>query len=535
MGTDRLVIHGAREHNLKNVTLDLPRDKLIVFTGLSGSGKSSLAFDTIYAEGQRRYVESLSSYARQFLGQMEKPDVDFIEGLSPAISIDQKSTSQEPPVDGRHDHRDLRLPAGALRPGRPPALPEVRPPDRPPDARADRRPGHGAPRGHAVPGAGARRAGPQGRVRASCWPTWRGKGFARARDRRRGARPRRADPADRELQAHHRGRRGPAGRQARHPPAGGRLDRDRARAGRGHRLDRASRPTTAARRSRPSPRSSPAPYDGISLRRARAPQLLVQLAVRGVPDVRRARHPARGRPRARRPRPRPVDRTRARSRPWASATLRVLVPRARGGGRGARLRRRHAVEASCPKAQREILLYGSDEQIHVRYRNRYGRQRSYYTTYEGVIPNVERRHEETESDTQRDKLEQFMREIPCRACKGARLKPEIPGRHGRRAQHLPSSPICRSATRRTFVDDAGAVRARAHDRRAAAEGDPRAAAVPGRRGAGLPDARPAPPARWPAARRSGSGWPRRSAAAWSACSTSSTSPRSACTSATTGG
>src|SRR5213083_2783903 len=96
MGTDRLVIHGAREHNLKNVTLDLPRDKLIVFTGLSGSGKSSLAFDTIYAEGQRRYVESLSSYARQFLGQMDKPDVDFIEGLSPAISIDQKSASRNP-------------------------------------------------------------------------------------------------------------------------------------------------------------------------------------------------------------------------------------------------------------------------------------------------------------------------------------------------------------------------------------------------------------------------------------------------------
>ena len=96
MGSERLVIHGAREHNLKNVTLDLPRDQLIVFTGLSGSGKSSLAFDTIYAEGQRRYVESLSSYARQFLGQMEKPDVDFIEGLSPAISIDQKSTSRNP-------------------------------------------------------------------------------------------------------------------------------------------------------------------------------------------------------------------------------------------------------------------------------------------------------------------------------------------------------------------------------------------------------------------------------------------------------
>ena len=94
--SDKLVIRGAREHNLRNVSIELPRDKLVVFTGLSGSGKSSLAFDTIYAEGQRRYVESLSSYARQFLGQMDKPDVDFIEGLSPAVSIDQKSTSRNP-------------------------------------------------------------------------------------------------------------------------------------------------------------------------------------------------------------------------------------------------------------------------------------------------------------------------------------------------------------------------------------------------------------------------------------------------------
>jgi len=96
MSTDRIVIRGAREHNLKNLSLELPRDQLIVFTGISGSGKSSLAFDTIYAEGQRRYVESLSAYARQFLGQMDKPDVDFIEGLSPAISIDQKTASRNP-------------------------------------------------------------------------------------------------------------------------------------------------------------------------------------------------------------------------------------------------------------------------------------------------------------------------------------------------------------------------------------------------------------------------------------------------------
>ena len=93
---DKLVIRGARAHNLKNIDVEIPRDKLVVVTGLSGSGKSSLAFDTIYAEGQRRYVESLSAYARQFLGNMEKPDVDSIDGLSPAISIDQKTTSKNP-------------------------------------------------------------------------------------------------------------------------------------------------------------------------------------------------------------------------------------------------------------------------------------------------------------------------------------------------------------------------------------------------------------------------------------------------------
>ena len=96
MAMDKIIVRGAQENNLKNIDVEFPRDKMVVFTGLSGSGKSSLAFDTIFAEGQRRYMESLSSYARMFLGQMSKPEVDSIEGLSPAISIDQKTTSKNP-------------------------------------------------------------------------------------------------------------------------------------------------------------------------------------------------------------------------------------------------------------------------------------------------------------------------------------------------------------------------------------------------------------------------------------------------------
>ena len=123
---DSIFVKGARENNLKNIDIEIPRDKLVVFTGLSGSGKSSLAFDTIYAEGQRRYVESLSSYARMFLGQMDKPDVDYIEGLSPAISIDQKTTSRNPRSTVRHGDGDIRLPAPPLGQGRRPPLPQVR-------------------------------------------------------------------------------------------------------------------------------------------------------------------------------------------------------------------------------------------------------------------------------------------------------------------------------------------------------------------------------------------------------------------------
>ena len=126
MSQDSIVVKGAREHNLKNIDVTIPRNQLVVITGVSGSGKSSLAFDTIYAEGQRRYVESLSAYARQFLGRMEKPDVEYIEGLSPAISIDQKGVFTQPALHRGNRHGDIRLPAPPLRPRGPTPLPPVR-------------------------------------------------------------------------------------------------------------------------------------------------------------------------------------------------------------------------------------------------------------------------------------------------------------------------------------------------------------------------------------------------------------------------
>ena len=124
-------------HNLKNIDVEIPRNTLTVITGLSGSGKSSLAFDTIYAEGQRRYVETLSPYARQFLDQMERPDVDSIDGLSPAISIEQKTTQPQPALHRRHHHRDLRLPAPAVLLDRHAALPAIAARDLAADHRAD--------------------------------------------------------------------------------------------------------------------------------------------------------------------------------------------------------------------------------------------------------------------------------------------------------------------------------------------------------------------------------------------------------------
>ena len=240
MPLDRIVGRGAREHNLKDITVAIPRESLTVITGLSGSGKSSLAFDTIYAEGQRRYVESLSAYARQFLGQMDKPDVDSIEGLSPAISIDQKTTSRNPrstvgTVTEIYDY--LRLLWARI--GHPHCHICGRPISRP-VGRADHRPGDGAARGDALHGAGADRPRTQGRVRQAARGAPR-RGLRPRQGRRRAAPPRRGDRARQEVQARHRGRRRPAGDEGRAPQAARRLDRDGGGARRRPGRDRARR------------------------------------------------------------------------------------------------------------------------------------------------------------------------------------------------------------------------------------------------------------------------------------------------------
>ena len=180
MAHDWIAVRGARVHNLKNIDVDIPRHKLVVITGLSGSGKSSLAFDTIYAEGQRRYVESLSAYARQFLEQMEKPDVDLIDGLSPGDLDRAEDHRFEPALHGRHRHRDLRLPPAAVREHRRAALPELRQGNHQPVARAHHRHGDALSRRTSASTC-SRRSSAAGR--ASSRRSWRGCAAADSRRR----------------------------------------------------------------------------------------------------------------------------------------------------------------------------------------------------------------------------------------------------------------------------------------------------------------------------------------------------------------
>ncbi|NTW38552.1 MAG: excinuclease ABC subunit UvrA [Cellulomonadaceae bacterium] len=421
---DRLRVQGAREHNLRNVDLDLPRDSLIVFTGLSGSGKSSLAFDTIFAEGQRRYVESLSAYARQFLGQMDKPDVDFIEGLSPAVSIDQKSTNRNPrstvgTITEVYDYLRLLF-ARAGTQFCPVCGEQVS--RQTPQQIVDRL--LELPEGTRYQVLAPVVRGRKGEY-ADLFKELQAKGYARARvdgevvqlteapalekklkhtievvvDRlvaKDGVQRRLTDSVETALAL-----------------AGGLLvvelvdaeadDPDRERRFSEHRACPNDHQLTLEE-IEPRTFSFNAPYGacpectGIGSRLEVDPDLV-------IPDE---------------------DATLAQGAvaPWAQTSSeyfqRVLT--ALAGDLGFSM---DTPWRGLPERAREAILFGEDHKVHVRYKNRWGRERQYSTGFEGVVTFIERRHSETDSDWSKEKYEAFMREVPCPECKGARLKPEV--------------------------------------------------------------------------------------------------------------
>jgi len=420
---DQLVIRGAREHNLKDISLDLPRDALIVFTGLSGSGKSSLAFDTIFAEGQRRYVESLSAYARQFLGQMDKPDVDFIEGLSPAVSIDQKSTSRNPrstvgTITEVYDYLRL-LYARAGRPHCP------------------------------VCGAPIERQTPQ-QIVDRILTLEEGTRFQVLAPVVRGRKGEYLELFKQlQAQGYSRARVNGETYTLDDPP---KLDKQKK-----HTIevviDRLKVAESAKRRLTDSVESALNLASGL---------VLVDLV--DLPDKDPGRE-LRFSERMACPNEHPIDTDELEPRsfsfnspfgacpechglgtrmevdpelvvpdpsatlgegaiqPWSQAHVAdyfLKLMAALGDELGFDLNT--PWEDLPPKAQRS-LLDGHPTKVHVVTRNRYGRQRAYYAQFEGVRPYIERRHAEAESDTSRERFEGFMREVPCPACGGSRLKP----------------------------------------------------------------------------------------------------------------
>ncbi|WP_158371736.1 excinuclease ABC subunit UvrA [Cellulosimicrobium cellulans] len=421
---DRLVVQGAREHNLRNVDLDLPRDRLIVFTGLSGSGKSSLAFDTIFAEGQRRYVESLSAYARQFLGQMDKPDVDFIEGLSPAVSIDQKSTNRNPrstvgTITEVYDY--LRLLFARAGTQHCPVCGE-RVTAQTPQQIVDRL--LELPEGTRYQVLAPVVRGRKGEY-ADLFKELQAKGFARARvdgevvqlsepptlekklkhdievvvDRlvsREGVQRRLTDSVETALGL-----------------AGGLLvvdmvdlDADDPERERRFSENRACPNDHQLTLDEIEPRtfSFNAPYGacpectGIGSRLEVDPELVVPDDDLSLRDGAVA--------------------------PWAQISSeyfeRVLTALADDLGFSM-----DAPWRALPERAKKAVLYGENHKVHVKYKNRWGRERQYSTGFEGVVTFLERRHSETESEWSKEKYEAYMREVPCPVCEGTRLKPEV--------------------------------------------------------------------------------------------------------------
>ncbi|MFC3819311.1 excinuclease ABC subunit UvrA [Planomonospora venezuelensis] len=419
---DRLIVRGAREHNLKDVSLDLPRDSLIVFTGLSGSGKSSLAFDTIFAEGQRRYVESLSAYARQFLGQMDKPDVDFIEGLSPAVSIDQKSTSRNPrstvgTITEVYDY--LRLLWARI--GKPHCPQCGRPIARQsPEQIVDRVM-------ELEEGTRFQVLAPVIRGRKGEYTELFGqlqaKGYARARVD--GTVIRLDEPPKLKKYEKHdievivdrlavkesaRSRLTGSVETALHL-SGGTIT-----------LEFVDLPEDDPNRERFYSEHLYCPYDDLSFEELEPRSFSFNSPFGACPECTGLGTRMEVDPELVVPDPEATLGEGALT-PWAGGHTSDYFERlieALGKAMGFNLDT--PWERLSKKAQK-ALLHGHDEQVHVRYSNRYGRERSYYTTFEGVIPWVQRRHAESESDGMREKYEGYMREIPCPACEGARLKP----------------------------------------------------------------------------------------------------------------
>ncbi len=419
---DQLIIRGAREHNLKDVSIDLPRDSLIVFTGLSGSGKSSLAFDTIFAEGQRRYVESLSAYARQFLGQMDKPDVDFIEGLSPAVSIDQKSTSRNPrstvgTITEVYDYLRL-LYARAGRPHCPTCGAKIE--RQTPQQIVDRVLTLEEGRRFQVLAPVIR--GRKGEY-VELFSQLQTQGFSRVR----------VDGETHSLDA---------------PPT---LDKKLK-----HTIevvvDRLAVKESAKRRLTDSVETALTLSGG-----------LVVLDFVDLPEDDEHRE-MRFSEKMACPNDHTIDvdelepRSFSFNSPYGACPActglgtrmevdaELVVPNPSATlGEGAIQPWSHAhvsdyflrllgalgdevgFDLNTPweelpaKAQRSILD-GHGSKVHVVTRNRYGRERAYYADFEGVRGYVERRHREAESDTSRERFESFMREVPCPTCKGSRLK-----------------------------------------------------------------------------------------------------------------
>ncbi len=424
---DRLVVRGAREHNLKDVSLDLPRDAMIVFTGLSGSGKSSLAFDTIFAEGQRRYVESLSAYARQFLGQMDKPDVDFIDGLSPAVSIDQKAASRNPrstvgTITEVYDYLRLLY----ARVGKPHCPRCGRPIARQtPQQIVDRvlELDEGT-RFQVLAPVVRGRKGEYGELLREL----QAKGYSRARvdgtvirletavsgdlpalkkyekhdievvvdrlDVKESARRRLTDSVETALGL-----------------AGGVVI-----------LDFVDLPEGDPQRQRMYSEHLACMYDDLSFDEMEPRSFSFNSPWGACPDCTGLGTRMEVDPELIVTDP---DQTLAQGAiaVWSGGHVSdyfVRLIEALGASMGFSV---DTPWSRLPAAARKALLHGYGEQVHVRYKNRYGRERSYYTNFEGAIPYIERRHSEAESDSSRDRFAGYMREVPCPTCHGARLKP----------------------------------------------------------------------------------------------------------------